>query len=181
MSEGIPKDVRGQLKWAKERVDSQLQKLSRISSSVDSRERALFEKVVSLEKAGQSLRASRYSVELSELKKLKGTVRATAATLDAVSLKLDGAVSLGDAIAAIAGARTVVSSLSRQVKGMNPDFDRTIAEIDDVLSSTQQTFSEIQIPTNPESEQILEEATAVAELRVRQSGVPPGAPVPERT
>jgi division protein CdvB (Snf7/Vps24/ESCRT-III family) len=174
MSESIPKDIRGQLKWARERVDAQLQRLSKISSEVDRRERAMFERVISLEKSGQGLRAERYSVELSELKKLRDTVRAASATLDAVSLKLDGSVSLGDAIAAISGARTVVSNLSRQIKGINPDLDRAMSGIDDVLSSTQQTFSEIYIPSNEESERIIEEATAVVDLRRRQS-----EPLPE--
>ncbi len=166
MSE-VPKDMRGQLRWAKERIDSQLQRLSKISSGVEAREKSLFEKVVSLEKSGQSLRASSYSIELSEVRKLKDIVRATAATLDAVSLKLEGAVSLGDAVAAMSGAREAIRALGSQVKGMNPEFDRALAEIDEILSSTQQSFPDIQVPRSEEAEQILMEAAALADLRLR--------------
>ncbi|MCI4461144.1 MAG: hypothetical protein JHC24_03000 [Thaumarchaeota archaeon] len=169
MPEKVPDDVRGQLKWAKERIDSQLQKLNRISSDVDRREKALFERVVSLSKSGDPLRAEKYSEELSQVRKLRDTVRALSATLDAVSLKLEGTIGLGDAVAAISGARAIVANLSRQVKGMNPEIDRSIAEISDVLTSTQQMFSEIYIPTSPDSESILKEAEAVAEVRRRQA------------
>lgn len=166
MSE-VPKDMRGQLRWAKERIDSQLQRLSKISSGVEAREKSLFEKVVSLEKSGQSLRASSYSIELSEVRKLKDIVRATVATLDAISLKLEGAVSLGDAVAAMSGAREAIRALGSQVKGMNPEFDRVLAEIDEILSSTQQSFPDIQVPRSEEAEQILMEAAALADLRLR--------------
>ncbi len=167
MSNEVPKDVRGQLKWAKERIDAQLQRLSRISSSVESREKALFEKVVKFSRSGQGLRAEAYSKELSELRKLKGTVGAVSATLDALSLKLEGSVALGDAVAAISGARRTLSRLHSEIRGMNPDLDNAMAEIDDVLRSTQQAFSEIQVPRSEEAERILEEAAAVVELRQR--------------
>ncbi|MGC8969893.1 MAG: hypothetical protein ACP5LG_04925 [Conexivisphaera sp.] len=171
MPDNVPRDLRDQLRWAKERVDSQLQRLNRISDDVDRRERALFERVVSLSRSGQTLRAEKHSEELSQLRKLRDTVRAVSATLDAVSLKLEGAVSLGDAVAALSSARTAVSSLSRQVRGMSPDVDKFLAEVDDVLSSTQQAFSEIQIPVTPDAERIIEEASAVADLR-RGSSLP---------
>lgn len=163
-----PKPLRKKLVDARKSIEKETRRISRISSKVEAREKKLFERIVELKESGNDEAARRMSAELSEVKKLEDTLRKSQALLEALALKLEGTVGLGDSIAALVEAGKLLNGLSSTISKLMPTAERSIEEVGATLNAALDTLSSITPPALEDTTGIIEEAARVAEKREKQ-------------
>ena len=158
-----PRPLRKKLLSAKKLLEREARRVAKVVSGMEANEKRLFERIVKLKQAGDTEAAERLAAELSQLKKVEDTLRKTGVMLEAVATKLEGAVGLGDSVAALVEASRLLAKVSATMSKLMPSAEKSLSEVNASLNEALESLSGLLTPGSEDAYEILEEARKVAE------------------
>ena len=152
--------------------------ISQLDSSVNrikQRDSTIFKNVVSSLAKHDMQHAAVYANELSEVRRMGKMVTQAQLAMEQISLRLNTITDLGEIANTLAPAVSVIKNMKEGLRLAIPEADKEISEISGLLSSvlvdasTTGGFSLNFDAANEDAQKVLEEASAVAEQRMRES------------
>jgi division protein CdvB (Snf7/Vps24/ESCRT-III family) len=166
------KPLKPTMETAKNRLGIQTQKLDTLLEKLKSKDRTLFNQIVTHLQNHDSQQSKMLSNELSQVRKTIKTISQLKMSLEQVHMRLESTIDIGDALTALKPAVGTLSKVKTGLTGLMPDVDTELGEINDVFSdimANANSTSDIGIALNPsggDMNNILAEASIVAEQRV---------------
>ncbi|AHC50938.1 hypothetical protein SUSAZ_02300 [Sulfolobus acidocaldarius SUSAZ] len=173
----IPKSkdpLKYRLVQAQYRVRSMVSRLDVYIGRMQERDKVLFERVVESQMSKDQSRAAMYANELAEIRKITKQLLTTQIALEQVSLRLETVTELGDIFANLIPVMGVINELKTSLKGVMPELSIELGELGEGLQEIVIEAGEfsgvsgISATYSPEARQILEEASVVAEQRMKE-------------
>ena len=164
--------LRDKLGTTQKSINGLLNKLESKTKLLREKDSNLFKQVVaSLQKHDQE-RASAYSNELAEVRKISNNITQVKLVMEQINLRLGTVQEFGDVVSTLSPTVGVVRSIRKNIEGIMPEAGSEISEIGSMLNGIVTDaghlggfFANIE-PSNEEAEKILSEATAVAEQKM---------------
>ncbi|QIW25349.1 hypothetical protein EWF20_08370 [Sulfolobus sp. S-194] len=166
--------LRYRLVMAHYRLKTTISRLDVYISKLQERDKALFEKVVEAQMNKDTARAAMYANEIAEIRKVTKQLLTTQIALEQVELRLETISELGDVFTSLIPVLGVVRELRQAMKGIMPELSVELAELEEglqevVIEAGEFTGGGIDYTmTTPEARKILEEASVVAEQRMKE-------------
>ena len=166
--------LRYRLIMAHYKLKTTISRLEVYISRLQERDRALFEKVVEAQINKDNARASMYANEIAEIRKITKQLLTTQIALEQVELRLETVSELGDVFTSLIPVLGVIRELRQAIKGVMPELSVELGELEDglqevVIEAGEFTGSSVDYTvTSPEARKILEEASAIAEQRMKE-------------
>jgi division protein CdvB (Snf7/Vps24/ESCRT-III family) len=166
------KPLKPTMESAKNRMGIQTQKLDTLLEKLKSKDRALFNQIVTHLQNHDSQQSKMLSNELSQVRKTIKTISQLKMSLEQVHMRLESTIDIGDALTALKPAVGTLSKVKTGLSGLMPNVDVELGEISDVFSDIMvnaNSTSDIGFALNPSGgdvTNILAEASMVAEQRV---------------
>lgn len=157
------------------KIKSMISRLDVYISRMQERDKVLFERVVEAQMTKDTARAAMYANEVAEIRKVTKQLIATQIALEQVSLRLETVGELGDIFANLGPIVGVISELKTALKGIMPELSIELSDIGDSLQEVLMEAGDftgspyVGTPSSPEARKILEEATAIAEQKMKES------------
>lgn len=173
----IPKSkdpLKMRLIQAQYRVRSMISRLDAYIARMQERDRSLFERVVEAQMSKDYTRAAMYANEVAEIRKITKQLLTTQIALEQVSLRLETITELGDVYVNLIPVMGVISELKTTLKGVMPELSIELAELGDGLQEVVIEAGEFGgvsaagVASSPEARKILDEASMVAEQRMKE-------------
>ena len=166
------KPLKPTMETAKNRLGIQTQKLDTLLEKLKSKDRTLFDQIVTHLQNHDSQQSKMLSNELSQVRRTIKTISQLKMSLEQVHMRLESTIDIGDALTALKPAVGTLSKVKTGLNGLMPNVDTELGEISDV-------FSDIMVNANSTSDigfalnhsggdvnNIIAEASIVAEQRV---------------
>lgn len=179
-----PGPLKPRLGFAVRRIEAQIRRLDQASDRFSERDKSIFAKVVDAYSKHDTPRANVFASELAEIRKMEKVVMHARLALEQVVLRLKTVTELGDMVATLAPAVSVLRNIRTAIAGVLPDAGRELEQIGILLSgiimdaghTTGLTLSFG--ATNEDAQKILTEAATVAEQRMKKKfpELPAGVP-----
>lgn len=166
------KPLKPTMESAKNRLGIQTQKLDTLLEKLKSKDRALFNQIVTHLQNHDSQQSKMLSNELSQVRRTIKTISQLKMSLEQVHMRLESTIDIGDALTALKPAVGTLSKVKTGLSGLMPNVDVELGEINDVFSDIMvnaNSTSDIGFALNPSGgdvTNILAEASMVAEQRV---------------
>jgi division protein CdvB (Snf7/Vps24/ESCRT-III family) len=166
------KPLKPTMESAKNRLGIQTQKLDTLWEKLKSKDRALFNQIVTHLQNHDSQQSKMLSNELSQVRRTIKTISQLKMSLEQVHMRLESTIDIGDALTALKPAVGTLSKVKTGLSGLMPNVDVELGEINDVFSDIMvnaNSTSDIGLALNPSGgdvTNILAEASMVAEQRV---------------
>ena len=166
------KPLKPTMESAKNRLGIQTQKLDTLLEKLKSKDRALFNQIVTHLQNHDSQQSKMLSNELSQVRRTIKTICQLKMSLEQVHMRLESTIDIGDALTALKPAVGTLSKVKTGLSGLMPNVDVELGEINDVFSDIMvnaNSTSDIGLALNPSGgdvTNILAEASMVAEQRV---------------
>jgi division protein CdvB (Snf7/Vps24/ESCRT-III family) len=149
-------------------------KLDTSMTKIRDRDSALFAKTVAAVQKHENQRASMFANELAEVRKVGKMVTQSKLALEQIVLRLNTITELGDIVATLAPATSIVRNVKQDIVGVMPDAEGELGEVSSLLSGilvdagSMGGYSLNFEVANEEAEMALSEAAAVAESRMKE-------------
>lgn len=156
------------------KLNLQREKLAHMATKMEHHDKNLFEKCVEATLNKDTYRANIYAMECAEVRKISKAILLAQLALERVILRLETVKEFGDIAVAVAPAATVVSTLKDKLSGILPEVSYELGNISESLHSMVIEAGEISgVSVEPslvsnEAEKILEEASFIAEQRLKE-------------
>ena len=166
------KPLKPTMESAKNRLGIQTQKLDTLLEKLKSKDRALFNQIVTHLQNHDSQQSKMLSNELSQVRRTIKTISQLKMSLEQVHMRLESTIDIGDALTALKPAVGTLSKVKTGLSGLMPNVDVELGEISDVFSDIMvnaNSTSDIGFALNPsggDMTNIIAEASMVAEQRV---------------
>ena len=166
------KPLKPTMESAKNRLGIQTQKLDTLLEKLKSKDRALFNQIVTHLQNHDSQQSKMLSNELSQVRRTIKTISQLKMSLEQVHMRLESTIDIGDALTALKPAVGTLSKVKTGLSGLMPNVDVELGEINDVFSDIMvnaNSTSDIGFALNPSGgdvTNIIAEASMVAEQRV---------------
>ena len=167
-------DIKQQISLVTKRIDVQTQTLDAAVKRFENRDAAIFKCVVKAIADRDKARANILASELWEIRKVEKMLTQASIALESVSMRLNTVSEVGDLVAVLAPAASVLNNIRSGMSTVLPEAGRELDSIGsllgDIVTSTNQS-TEMPMYTgtvNAEAEKILEEAELAAEKRLRE-------------
>jgi division protein CdvB (Snf7/Vps24/ESCRT-III family) len=166
------KPLKPTMETAKNRLGIQTQKLDSLLEKLKSKDRTLFNQIVTHLQNHDSQQSKMLSNELSQVRRTIKTISQLKMSLEQVHMRLESTIDIGDALTALKPAVGTLSKVKTGLTGLMPNVDTELGEINDVFSdimANANSTSDIGFALNPsggDMNNILAEASIVAEQRV---------------
>ncbi|MBC8156697.1 alanine racemase [Armatimonadetes bacterium] len=166
------KPLKPTMETAKNRLGIQTQKLDSLLEKLKSKDRTLFNQIVTHLQNHDSQQSKMLSNELSQVRRTIKTLSQLKMSLEQVHMRLESTIDIGDALTALKPAVGTLSKVKTGLTGLMPNVDSELGEINDVFSDIMvnaNSTSDIGFALNPsggDMNNILAEASIVAEQRV---------------
>ena len=166
------KPLKPTMESAKNRLGIQTQKLDTLLEKLKSKDRALFNQIVTHLQNHDSQQSKMLSNELSQVRRTIKTISQLKMSLEQVHMRLESTIDIGDALTALKPAVGTLSKVKTGLSGLMPNVDVELGEISDVFSDIMvnaNSSSDIGFALNPSGgdvTNIIAEASMVAEQRV---------------
>jgi len=166
------KPLKPTMESAKNRLGIQTQKLDTLLEKLKSKDRALFNQIVTHLQNHDSQQSKMLSNELSQVRITIKTISQLKMSLEQVHMRLESTIDIGDALTALKPAVGTLSKVKTGLSGLMPNVDVELGEISDVFSDIMvnaNSTSDIGFALNPSGgdvTNIIAEASMVAEQRV---------------
>ena len=166
------KPLKPTMESAKNRLGIQTQKLDTLLEKLKSKDRTLFNQIVTHLQNHDSQQSKMLSNELSQVRRTIKTIFQLKMSLEQVHMRLESTIDIGDALTALKPAVGTLSKVKTGLSGLMPNVDVELGEINDVFSDIMvnaNSTSDIGLALNPSGgdvTNILAEASMVAEQRV---------------
>jgi division protein CdvB (Snf7/Vps24/ESCRT-III family) len=170
-----PQPLKPRIEFAKNRIQSQNQKLDTILDKLNGKEKSLFNQVVNHLQKHDVQESKVLSNELAQVRKSSKLISQLKTSLEQVHLRLDSTVDVGNVMAALGPAMGSLTNLRSGLSGVVPEVDTQLGEINGVFTDIMTSAAGIgntSIAYDASSEdvdKILSEAGAVAEQRVNEN------------
>ena len=166
--------VKPKLEQAVRQINTQITKLDQTSLKLKSRDSAIFNSVVSAIQKHDMPHATVYANELNEVRKMNKMVTQSKLALEQIALRLNTVSELGDVVVTLTPAMGVIKDIQSGVMNILPEAEHEISEISSLLSGILVDAGQIgghninfELATE-ESHQIMEEASSVAEQKMKE-------------
>ncbi len=166
------KPLKPTMESAKNRLGIQTQKLDALLEKLESKDRTLFNQIVTHLQNHDSQQSKMLSNELSQVRRTIKTISQLKMSLEQVHMRLESTIDIGDALTALKPAVGTLSNVKTGLTGLMPNVDTELGEISDIFSDimvSANSTSDVGIALNPSGgdvNNILAEASIVAEQRV---------------
>ncbi len=170
------------------RLNIQREKLEQKSFKLQQRDREIFEKCIAAKLTKDHAHAALYANECAEIRTMAKLVISAQLALERAVLRLQTIEEFGDVLVQMAPVVGVVRETRGKLAGVIPEVAVELDDIHSMLSNTlvEAGQTEAQTPSveaySTESKEVLEEANAVAEQRMREQfpELPEVRPVAEK-
>ena len=166
------KPLKPTMESAKNRLGIQTQKLDALLEKLKSKDRTLFNQIVTHLQNHDSQQSKMLSNELSQVRRTIKTISQLKMSLEQVHMRLESTIDIGDALTALKPAVGTLSKVKTGLNGLMPNVDTELGEINDIFSDIMvnaNSTSDIGFAMNPSGgdvNNIIAEASIVAEQRV---------------
>jgi division protein CdvB (Snf7/Vps24/ESCRT-III family) len=170
-----PEPLKPRVEFAKNRIQTQSQKLDTVLTNLKDKEKVLFSQVVSNLQKHDVQKSKMLSNELAQTKRTAKMISQMKLAVEQVNLRLESTISMGDAVESIAPAIGALTRVKSGLAGTMPDVDSQLGEINGVFNEVMSNMGSIgstsfDISARSEDiETILSEASAVAEQRMNEN------------
>ncbi len=170
-----PVPLKSQIEVANRQIKVLISQLDGTVSRIKQRDSTIFKSVVSALAKHDTQHAAVYANELSEVRKIGKMVTQAQLALEQISLRLNTITDLGEIANTLAPAVSVIKGMKDGLRSALPEADKEIGEISSLLSSvlvdasTTGGFNLNFEAANEDAQNVLEEAAAVAEQRMKDS------------
>jgi division protein CdvB (Snf7/Vps24/ESCRT-III family) len=166
--------LKEQIGLVTQRLDAQTRSLDAAVKRFELRDAEIFGRVVKAMEARDQARANILATELGEIRKVEKMLNHASLALQSVSMRLNTVSEMGDVVAALSPARTVLSSVRGEMCNIFPEASAELGNIGNLLSdicvstSNESTAMPMDVKAaNEEALKILEEAEVAAECRLK--------------
>ena len=178
-----PTPLKSQIEQANRQIRLLISQLDGTVNRIKQRDSTIFKNVVASLAKHDMQHAAVYANELAEVRKMGKMVTQAQLAMEQISLRLGTITDLGEIANTLAPAVSVIKNMKEGLTSALPEADKEISEISSLLSSVlvdASTTSGISLnfdAANEDAQKVLEEASAVAEQRMRESfpEIPAGA------
>jgi division protein CdvB (Snf7/Vps24/ESCRT-III family) len=166
--------LKTRLVQAQYQVRSIISRLDVYINRLEERDKALFERVVEALQHNDRMRATMYANEVAEIRKVAKSLLITQLALEQVSLRLETITEFGDVFVNLAPVLGVVRELKGVIKGIMPELGFELSELGENLQEVVFEAGEftggsgLAVASSPEAKKILEEATMIAEQKMKE-------------
>ncbi len=166
-------NVKDQINMVIQRLDVQTKTLDTAVQRFQNRDAVLFQSVVKAIANRDTPRANIYANELGEIRKVEKMLIQESLALESVSMRLRTVSEVGDLVAVLAPAASVLSTVRSGMSGILPQASQELESIGSLLGdicnqTSQSSDSPVNIAAaNEDALAILAEAEVAAEKRVR--------------
>jgi len=182
-----PTPLKSQIDLANRQIRVLISQLDNTVSRIKQRDSTIFKNVVSSLAKHDMQHAAVYANELAEVRKMGKMVTQAQLAMEQISLRLGTITDLGEIASTLAPAVSVISNMKEGLRMALPEADKEIGEISGLLSSVlvdASTTGGLSLnfdAANEDAQKVLEEASIVAEQRMKESfpEIPAGVIVPE--
>jgi division protein CdvB (Snf7/Vps24/ESCRT-III family) len=166
--------LKPRIEEAQKKLQMQIARLDAISVRMQEKDKVIFKRVVLAMQSHDSSHARLLSGELSQIRKMNKMVTSAKLALEQIQLRLNTITELGDVVVTLSPAMSVIKGLQSGLAGMMPEADQSFGQISDLLGNIMTESG--QIPNseiasfnsiNEDTVQIMEEASAVVEMNVK--------------
>ena len=170
-----PTPLKSQIDQANRQIRLLISQLDSTVNRIRQRDSTIFKNVVSSLAKHDMQHAAVYANELSEVRKMGKMVTQAQLAMEQISLRLGTINDLGEIASTLAPAVSVIKNMKEGLKLALPEADKEIGEISGLLSSvlvdasTTGGFSLNFDAANEDAQKVLEEASMVAEQRMKES------------
>jgi division protein CdvB (Snf7/Vps24/ESCRT-III family) len=169
-----PESVKDQISTVTKRLDLQTQALDVAVKRFQTRDAALFQRVVKAIADRDQERANILASELHEIRKVEKMLTHASLALESVSMRLNTVSEVGDLVAVLAPAASVLNNIRSGMSSVLPEAGRELESIGsllgDIVTSTNQsseTPMNVGLAASSEALKILEEAEVAVEMRLK--------------
>jgi len=170
-----PVPLKSQIELANRQIRLLISQLDNTVNRIKQRDSTIFKNVVSSLAKHDTQHAAVYANELSEVRKMGKMVTQAQLAMEQISLRLGTITDLGEIASTLAPAVSVIKNMKEGLRMALPEADKEISEISGLLSSvlvdasTTGGFSLNFDAANEDAQKVLEEASMVAEQRMKES------------
>jgi division protein CdvB (Snf7/Vps24/ESCRT-III family) len=170
-----PQPLKPRIEFAKNRIQSQNQKLDTILGRLNGKEKSLFNQVVNHLQKHDVQESRVLSNELAQVRKSSKMISQLKTSLEQVHLRLDSTIDVGNVMAALGPAMGSLTNLRSGLSGVMPEVDTQLGEINGVFSDIMTNAAALENTSiaydasGEDVDKILSEANAVAEQRVNEN------------
>ncbi len=169
------------------RLRTLLRKMNESVSKLQHREKDLFQKCVRAQEMKDPATAAIYANECAQVRKIVKTTLGSQLALEQVVTRLETVKNFGDLASNIGPVTNVVHSLRDKLVGIVPEMAYGLEKVGETLDELVMSVGETTGQTinleaaSPEAQRILDEATELAEQRMKERfPVLPGIPTAEK-
>jgi division protein CdvB (Snf7/Vps24/ESCRT-III family) len=172
---GQQQPLKPRIELAKKKIQAQNQKLETILQKLRSKERSLFNQVVSALQKHDTQQGKMISNEIAQVRKTIKMISQLNMALEQIQLRFESTIDLGEVMVAIGPAMGAVTKVRSGLGGVMPEVDRELGEINGVFSDIMMSAGSLGNQSfafdasGEEVDGILAEAGAVAEQRMTES------------
>ncbi len=172
---GPQQPLKPRIEFAKNKLQAQNQKLDAILEKLRSKEKNLFNQVVSALQKHDTPAGRMVSNELAQVRKTIKTISQLKMALEQIQLRLETTMDFGDVMVAIGPAMGALTRVRSGLSGVMPEVDRELGEINGVFSDIMMSAGSLGNTSfafdasGEDVDRILAEAGAVAEQRMSDS------------
>ncbi|AFU59123.1 putative SNF7 protein [Candidatus Nitrososphaera gargensis Ga9.2] len=172
---GPQQPLKPRIELAKNKIQAQNQKLETILEKLRSKEKSLFNQVVSALQRHDTQHGKMLSNEIAQVRKTIKMISQLKMALEQIQLRLESTIDLGDVMVAIGPAMGALTRVRSGLAGVMPEVDRELGEINGVFSDIMMSAGSMSNTSfafdasGEEVDRILAEAGAVAEQRMTDS------------
>ena len=167
-------NLKQQITLVIQRIDVQTRTLDAAVQRFQNRDVDIFNRVVKAYAERNEARANILATELAEIRKIERMLTHASLAMQSISMRLNTVSEVGDLVAVLSPAKTVINSVRSGMCGILPEASTELGNIgnllNDIVGTTCQTAD---IPLNnprvdPEAEAILKEAMMATEKKLKQ-------------
>ncbi|HZC88603.1 MAG TPA: hypothetical protein VE199_03210, partial [Nitrososphaera sp.] len=131
---GPQQPLKPRIEFAKNKIQGQNQKLESILEKLRSKEKTLFNQVVSALQKHDAQQGKMLSNEIAQVRKTIKMISQLKMALEQIHLRLESTIDLGDVMVAIGPAMGALTRVRSGLAGVMPEVDRELGEINSVFS-----------------------------------------------
>jgi division protein CdvB (Snf7/Vps24/ESCRT-III family) len=173
MNVGKPQvDLKEQISVVTQRLDTQTRALDAAVHRFELRDAEIFQRVVKAMTQRDNARANILATELGEIRKVEKMLSHASLALQSVSMRLSTVSEMGDVVAMLSPAKSMLNSVRTEMCGILPEASQELGNIgcllSDIVSTTHQSsdIPENTIMASADAMSILQEAEIAAEKKL---------------
>lgn len=166
-------NLKGQIAVVTQRLDSQVRMLDSAISRFQTRDHAIFTRIINAMAQRDQARANILATELAEIRKVERMLNQSSLALQSMSMRLSTVSELGDVVTVLGPAKGLLNGIRNDMCSIMPEASQELGDIGNILTDIcSQTSQSNDMPMNAvtasaDAMAILEEAEIAAESRLK--------------